>query len=120
MPTPESARTLLLAALEQVVVEEVDELWRRPRVPCLNSMPAVDVLSVLAEDDDVDLFGMLHRAGHALVILHRANAGVEVENLAQSDIERADAAADGRGERSLDARRAGRVPRRLSRRAARC
>ena len=45
---------------------------------------------------------MLHGAGHALVILHRAHAGVEVENLAQGHVERADAAADGRGERSLD------------------
>ena len=62
----------------------------------------VHVFGVLAEDHDVELLGMLHRAGHALVVLHRAHAGVEVENLAQRHVERADAAADGRGERSLD------------------
>ena len=62
----------------------------------------VDVLGVLAEDDDVQLLGVLHRAGHALVILHRPHAGVEVEHLAQGHVERADAAADRRGQRSLD------------------
>jgi hypothetical protein len=45
---------------------------------------------------------MLHRAGHAGVVLHRADAGVEIEHLAQRDVERADAAADRRGERSFD------------------
>ena len=62
----------------------------------------VHVLSVLAEDDDVDLLGMLHRAGHALVVLHRAHAGVEIENLAQRHVERTNAAADRSGQRSLD------------------
>ena len=62
----------------------------------------VDVLGVLAEDDDVDLLGVLHGAGHALVVLDGADAGVEVEKLAQGHVERADAAADGRGERALD------------------
>ncbi len=41
--------------------------------------------------------------GHALEVAHRAQAHVEVEHLAQRDVERADAAADGRGERPLDA-----------------
>jgi hypothetical protein len=35
--------------------------------------------------------------------LHRAQADVEVEHLAQRDVERADAAADRRGQRALDA-----------------
>ena len=41
--------------------------------------------------------------GHAREIVHGAQADVEVEHLAQGDVERADAAADGRGERALDA-----------------
>ena len=45
---------------------------------------------------------MLHRAGHTAVILHRADAGVEIEHLAQGDVERADAAADRRGERAFN------------------
>ncbi len=43
----------------------------------------VDVLGVLAEDHDIDQFGMLHRAGNASVVLHRPNALVEVHQLAQ-------------------------------------
>ena len=46
--------------------------------------------------------GCFHRRRRACVILHRANAGVEIENLAQSYVERANAAADRRGERPLD------------------
>ncbi len=70
--------------------------------PCFELDAGVYVFSVFAEDDDVDLFRMLHGAGHALVVLHGAYAGVEIEKLAQRDVERADAAADGRGERPLD------------------
>ena len=54
----------------------------------------VHVLRVLAEDHDVDLLGVLHRAGYALVILHGPNAGVEVKKLTQGNIQRADSAAD--------------------------
>ena len=35
--------------------------------------------------------------------LHRAQADVEIEHLAQRDVERADAAADRRGQRAFDA-----------------
>ena len=78
----------------------------------------VDVLGVLAEDHHVDLLGPLHRAGHALEVAHRAQADVEVEHLAQRDVERADAAADRRGERALDADEVLAERRRPSRRAA--
>ena len=46
---------------------------------------------------------MLHRRGHAREILHRAQAHVQVQHLAQRHVQRTDAAADRRGERSLDA-----------------
>ena len=62
----------------------------------------VDVFGVLAEDDDVQLLRVLHRAGHAGVVLHRADALVEVHQLAQRHVQAADAAADRRRERSLD------------------
>ena len=90
-----------LAALQQIVVDELDQP-RRIGAALFELDARVHVFGVLAEDDDVDLLGMLHRAGHALVILHRAHAGVEIEQLAQRNVERADAAADGRGQRSLD------------------
>ncbi len=46
---------------------------------------------------------MFHRRRHALVPAHGAEADEEVEHLAQRDVQRADAAADRRRERSLDA-----------------
>ena len=81
--------------------QEVDHLlhFRRVRRP-LDA--GVDVLGVLAEDDHVDVVGLLQRRGHALEPAHRAQADVEVELLAQRDVDRADAAADRRGERTLD------------------
>jgi len=62
----------------------------------------VDVLRVLAEDHHVDLVRLLQRRRHALEVLHRAQADVEVELLAQRHVERADAAAHRRGQRALD------------------
>ena len=63
----------------------------------------VNVLGVFAEDDHVHLFRMLDGRGHAGEPLHGAQADIEIEHLAQRDIERADAAADGRGQRAFDA-----------------
>ncbi len=62
----------------------------------------IDVLGVLAEDHHVDLLGFLDRAGHAGEVAHRAQAHVEIEHLAQRDVERADAARSRGGERTLD------------------
>ena len=62
----------------------------------------VHVLGVLAEDDDVDLLRMFHRAWHALVVLHWAHASVKIENLAEGDVKRADAAANRRSQRTFD------------------
>src|SRR5262249_7516719 len=63
----------------------------------------VDVFRVLAEDHHVDLFRVLDRRWDALEPAHRPQTDVEVERLPQRDIERSDAAADRRRERSLDA-----------------
>ena len=62
----------------------------------------VDVLGVLAEDDGVELLGIFHRARRALEIAHGTQADVEVEQLAQRDVERADTAAHRRRQRSFD------------------
>ncbi len=101
MPTPEVGADLFLAALQQIVIDELDQLGRIGGA-LLELDARVHVLGVLAEDHDVDLFGMLHRAGHALVVLHRANAGVEIEELPQRDIKRTNSAAHRRGQRPLD------------------
>jgi hypothetical protein len=63
----------------------------------------VDVLGVLAEDHHVGVLRALDRRGHALEPADRAQADVEVELLAQGDVEAADAAADRGGEGALDA-----------------
>src|SRR5438093_4525194 len=62
----------------------------------------VDVFDVLADDDDVELAGFLHRRRHAFEVANRADAGVEVKNLAQGDVERADPPADGGRQGTLD------------------
>ncbi len=72
---------LLLAALQQVVVDEVDDAAGVGGA-LLELDAGVHVLSVFAEDDDIDLLWVLHRAGHALVVLHGAHAGIKVEQLA--------------------------------------
>ncbi len=64
--------------------------------------PGVQVLRVLAEDDHVDVLRALHRRRHALEVAHRPLADVQVERLAQSDVERPDSAADGCRQRALD------------------
>src|SRR5262249_50207154 len=81
--------------------QELDYLLRafRLRLP-LDTR--VDVLGVFTEDHHVGLFGLLERAGYAPEVAHRAQAYVEVELLAQRDVDRANSAADRCGERSLD------------------
>ena len=92
---------LLLAALQHVLVEKLDQ-------PCAlrSSLFPLDarvhILRVLAEDHDVHALGMFHRRRHALVVLHRTHAAVEIQNLPQRNIERTNAAAHGRGQRTLD------------------
>src|SRR6185437_10898298 len=90
-----------LAALQHVFVHEFNELLRLGG--SLAEFDAgVNVFRILAEDNDVELLGMLYRAGDALVVLDRANALVEIHELAQSHVEAAYTAADRSGERSLD------------------
>ena len=65
----------------------------------------VDVLGVLAEDDHVGQFRVLQRGRHALEVLHRTDALVEIEFLTQGDVQRTDAAADRGRHRTLDRNR---------------
>ncbi len=62
----------------------------------------VDVFGVLAEDDHVGQLGMLHGRRNAGEVLHGPEADIEVEDLPEGDVQRANAAAHGRGERTLD------------------
>ena len=101
MPTPESRRIRFLRLAQNSSLR--NEISTLGVLAALLELDArVHVLGVLAEDDDVHLLGLLHRAGHALVVLHRPHAGVEVEDLAQRHVQRTNAAADRRGQRSFD------------------
>jgi len=67
------------------------------------SLPAsYSTPDVLAEDHDVELAGLLHGGRDPLEVAYGPDAGVQVEHLAQRDVERADPAADGRRKRPLD------------------
>src|SRR6266568_847294 len=92
----------LLVLARELPLEEAEELLRALR-PGLPLDPGVDVLRVLPEDHHVDPLRVLHRRRHAAEPAHRAEADVEVEELPERVVERADAAADRRGERPLDA-----------------
>ena len=84
-----------------LVAEEIDHLAGLGRA--LAPLDAgVNVLGILAEDDDVEQFGMPDRGRDAGKVVHGAPADVEVEELAEGDVQAADAAADGRGEGALD------------------
>ena len=67
--------------------------------PHLELDSLVEVLGVLAHDDDVDLFVT---GRHPLVELAGPNAGEEVELLAEGNVDRAKAGSHGRGHRPLD------------------
>src|ERR1700674_1041456 len=92
---------LLLAAFQHVLVEEFDQAFGVGRA-FFPFDSGVNVFCVLAEDDNVHALGMLHGRRHTGVVLHRTHAAVEIENLAQGDVEGADAASDGRGQRTFD------------------
>ncbi len=62
----------------------------------------VDVLGVLPEGDHVHRRGVFDRRRDAVEVVGRADVRVEVELLAERDVERAEARTDGRRERALD------------------
>ncbi|KAF1858247.1 hypothetical protein Lal_00014748 [Lupinus albus] len=62
----------------------------------------VDVFRVFAEDHHIRLVRLAQRRRHAGEIAHGTQAHVQVELLAQGDVQRADAAADRRRQRALD------------------
>ena len=95
-----------------LVLEEVDHLAGAVGSG-LPLDPGVDVLAVLAEDHHVRLGRVAERAGHTWEVADGAEADVEVELLAERDVERADPAAHRRRQRALDRDRE--VARRLER-----
>ena len=64
--------------------------------------PRIDVLDVLAEDDHVEGAGVFHGRRHALEPPNRTHAGIQVQKLAQRDVQRPNAPSHRRGEGPLD------------------
>src|SRR6185437_10766786 len=87
--------------LAEFLGQQADELGGFGRA-LLELDAGVDVFGVFAEDDDVHRLGLFHRRGNAAVVLDRTDAGEQIHLLPQAHIEAADAAADRRGQRSLD------------------
>jgi len=86
----------------EVVLEELLE-FRSILGAFLELDACINIFGILAEDGHVDEFGLLDGRGDADEPADGAKAGVEVEDLTECDVERADAAADWRGERAFDA-----------------
>lgn len=61
------------------------------------------IFGVFAEHDHVDLLGVFHRRFDAVEITYGAQANEKVKILAKGNIQAPDAAADGCGQRPLDA-----------------
>ena len=95
-------KRIFLNSFGKFLREEVENLLRLGRSAGVFDA-GVDVFRVLAEDHHVHLLRMLHRRRHAREIPHRPQADVKIEHLPQRDVERANPAADGRGQRALDA-----------------
>ena len=86
MPTPESGRTRLPSSRER----KLNQLQGLRRA--LGPLDArIDILGVLAKDDDIHTLGMLHRRGCSCVVFHGPHAGVEVQHLAQCDVQATEA-----------------------------
>ena len=99
---PESIRTcfLFLSSRQQGVYKFNQPLRLGRSFAPLDA--GVNVFGILAEDDDVHLFGMAHGRGHAGDKLHRPPAGVEIHQLPQRHVQAANAATHGRRQRALD------------------
>ena len=109
---PRVQPNLLLAALQHVVVQERQHL-RRLRRSLAELDARINVLRILTEDHNVHPLRMLHRARHALVVLHRTDALVQIHQLPQRHVQRTNPSTHRCRQRSLD--RHAKVHRRLHR-----
>ena len=96
------AETDLVKIFREFFREEIEDLLRFGRT----TFPLdarIDVLGVFAENHHVHLFGMLDGRGDTLEPANGSQADVQVEHLAERDIQAADTFADRRGQRAFDA-----------------
>src|SRR5690606_16454748 len=94
--------TDLRKSLGEVLLEHLRKLLR-VLLALLKLDACVDVFGVFTEDHRVHQLRLLHRARDAVEIAHGAKADVHIEKLPKRNVQRADAAADRRRKRALDA-----------------
>ena len=104
---PASCRRLVPKAdlaelLRKLPGEEVQDLLRLRRTGGVLDA-GVNVLGIFTEDHDVDLLRVLHRRRNSFVPTNRPQADKQVQHLPQRNVQGADAAAHGRGQRPFDA-----------------
>src|SRR5580698_621679 len=92
----------LVGAGQHLVVDEIDQLSGL-RGPLLPFDSRVNVFGILAENHKIHPLRMLHWRRDAPVVLHGAHAAIQIENLTQGNVQRADPAANGRGQWAFDA-----------------
>ena len=92
----------LAVLLRQMLLQQRLELNVAVRT-LLQINAGVNVLGVLAKDHHVHIFRAFYRRRHAGEVAHGAQAHIQVQLFAQLHVQAANAAANGRGERALDA-----------------
>ena len=101
MPTPESSR-IFFGVPFSISLFRKSMSFFTSGVPDAPFDSRVHVFGIFAEDHHVHALGICTGEGTPVEISHRANASVEIEHLAQRDVERTNAAADGSGQRAFD------------------
>src|SRR5215469_13431157 len=93
---------LFLAVFQHFLVQEFQKLLYFGRAASPLD-PDINVFRVFAEDDHVHFFWLANGGGNAFEIPHRPHTRIQVQNLAQGDIQRTNPAPDGCGQGPLDA-----------------
>src|SRR5258708_8730342 len=90
-----------LCPSQHLIVEEINQFldFRRALLPF---DAGINVFCIFTEDRHVELLRMSYRRRHALVVAHRTYAGVKIEYLPQCYVQRADATAHRRGQRTFN------------------
>ena len=92
---------LLFPILQHLVIQEFKQLlrFRRAGFPF---DPDVDIFGILPEDEYIHFFRLAHRRRHARKITDRPLAGIQIQDLPQRHVQRANTSAHGSRQRPLD------------------
>src|SRR5690606_4968500 len=85
----------------QFILQEIDQLARIAAAG-FEFNTCVDVFRVFAEDHHIGLLGLTHRGRHTLEVLDWAQADIQIQLLAQRDVQGTNTAANRGRQRALD------------------